>query len=397
MREADHYLETVEGLLPFTDDRFRAEVMQELRDHLDDSIAGAMREGLAGPEAERRAVARLGAADQLARSITRVHQTPERVLQAVTGALWGTVRIGIPATILGAFLVVGVMLPLALLTAEVVPGVMRRWLDIGGANPTMIALMLVLPSYMLGVRLTWIVADRSRRSMSWARRVTAVVGAAIIGLLALFEFRGEQSETSVAVLLSLPLAFALGTVRTAHRPRHAWLIPAAIVAGLGVSVVLYSALFGGVTGSTGQGRVIDDGARLERIGRLAPTYRAGHLNLGSPDSGSVSIEPGEVVTVLGPSAAGYADVRFEVWRAARATGYPSRKVDPEADGPIAVVAASTDSAGATAVLDLRSHHTIGNIVITLTGVRDGERYILARPLETAWGFGGSAWDWLRTS
>ena len=51
---------------------------------------------------------------------------------------------------------------------------------------------------------------------------------------------------------------------------------------------------------------------------------------------------------------------------------------------------------ASAAVDLRAHHSLGRVAIVLTGLQEGQRYVLAWPMYDRWIFAGSVWEWLQS-
>src|SRR6478672_8311209 len=85
------YLERVAARLHL-DPETEAEVLAELRTHLDDSRRNLMLEGLEADDAERRALRMLGDPDALAGSLRRAHRGSRRLLAAVGGGIYGAAQ-----------------------------------------------------------------------------------------------------------------------------------------------------------------------------------------------------------------------------------------------------------------------------------------------------------------
>jgi hypothetical protein len=406
MRDVDRYLAEVASGLPFTDEALVREVIQELEDHVTDSIEARTGEGTPANQAARETLQKLGPPDALARSIAKAHQTPRRLLEAVGGAVWVVVRSGV-ASLFAAWAIV--MLVAVLLLAAVHridPDASSTWYAGGAGNTTLYAAMYGLSAFWVGTRVPLAMADRSRRSLSSAQTVCALTGVTILVPIVVLGVREPQSLSSIVSLLLVPVAFVLGCRRPLFARRG---VPAVVVIA---AVAAVFALVWGVATATPTTTTFeisesawDPAAEAAPAGRtdlLADPGAVPHIELVNRGGGiEHQLEPGEeaVLRVAGVPA-GFVDLQFELWRAAPGEPFLGT-IDPAATAAFTAVSATPAASSPdrrtniTANLDLRGHRSLGAIVIVLIGVRDGDRYVVSHPLGEQWFFRGSIWEWFQ--
>ncbi|HEX6867791.1 MAG TPA: permease prefix domain 1-containing protein, partial [Candidatus Limnocylindrales bacterium] len=189
-----------------------SDVVDELRAHLDDAIAGLEAEGLASALAEREAIARLGDPTTLAVGIRRARQTDRRllvaagygVLAAVRGAFWGY---------LFAFAIVILAVALSAVAIQVLVTVLDMegysWADMSGLLTVPYA---VFATGYAGYLVPPVVARHSDRRVADVRWPIAIVGGLVVGLISCFVIRLDMTAMLALALASTPFAFAGGSL-----------------------------------------------------------------------------------------------------------------------------------------------------------------------------------------
>ena len=401
------FLRHVADRLPF-DPAERIDIIRELAAHLSDSAARLEAEGLTHDVAEQKAIERLGPADRLADALTEARRSPRRLLAAAGAGTYAALG-GALYGYLFALLVVMLVSMTTVALAAAVHLFGGSWGSLLSTTSTTVA-ALAVAAYVAGRRLTSAVAARAGYHIETARRITALVGGAVVLGYALVGWRGVLSWPEVGMLLSLPVWFVVGAWRTTETPfpSRRWrlgvialtfiLVPAALLLGMGQA----GSMSGGPTYAAG----------AERIGLPRPAT----LESAVQASGGLTVNGPVWVTIDDPALlAGWTDLRVEAWRGVthgEKDFGPGWTLDPDAVAPFAVSPASLElgpssfRAGALeeAIADgsVTIHGTIevNNIPnvtlawIAMTGLApDGHRYILQGPdFVTTW-FDGTVADW----
>lgn len=405
--EALDYLATVNARLELPIES-RTEVRAELADHLSDSIAAIQSEGQDAAFATRLAIARLGAADNLARELSKTHQSAQQLLAGAAGGVWSA---GIGA-VQGYIFAVTVFLLAAIVFAIgprpavdfVVEHVIRPNVDPNELGfGTALAGMLTWPAAFVasrrGVRAS---AEISGRPAAGLGHWWALAGLVGLGWLLMFVVTVQQSWLVVAVELVIPIAFAAGALFRADsrlpRVGGRW-----FVAALALLLVVGTAGFM-VTGS-------GSGSSLEGLGAsyTADSIGWNHVAPQWPDdnmhfvvSGGATV-PAEIQVDNAPAVSSFRDLHIEAWRA---RPYPDNPLglflgllDTGYDAPYATVPAVVGSQGVIEDHLNLSHSRTDRWWIFLTGIApDGQRYWLGiRPGFVEVQFSGTIWDWLTAS
>jgi hypothetical protein len=391
IRPSDHelYLARVAAALRMPDTTTR-EITEELADHLVDARAAMVEAGLTMDQADREALARLGNPEDLANGVRRAHQTRRRLATAIGPAVGATIR----GAVVGYFFGIG-LLTLAAILAVVVIGLIGSTLHLsfGGYDTGWYGgpVTLFVAAYA-GHGIPRVFASRSERWVEDVRVPVGVIGALIVGLIALFLVRLPLDAATVSVLLLAPVAFAVGAVTASDRPRRR--LPIAAFCGLVVLATVVSVAAGLVT-ARWNGDHAFDGPSAPPIAAQAwdaPVFaEAQPSGQGVTGFGGVPLELSAAwETDAGRSA--WRDIRAEVWRSG-----PPERPNLLDSAPVMVVAASLDSpqwATATVTFPRATDRTWYRVALTGLGP-DGRRYVLADGGEpTKVEYVGSAWDWL---
>jgi hypothetical protein len=397
MRDRLNYLAAVQARLPFTDQTLIAEVLDELDDHIADSTQALAATGVDPTEAESRALARLGQPETLADEIAKAHQTNARLLAAVGGAIWPATKTAVKTYLVAAALTIGAALPIAVLAQVLGDAGLNDWLSDASRSVTT-AVALVIVAYVVGGRVTDLIAARSRRSLAWSRRYCALGGFVMLAAIVTFWFRGPQSLSSVVVFELVPFAWAFGCHHGTYRPSAPtkFLSVALAAVSIGLLIVLMIPTTSVVVVSaTGPVPVTSSPGPI--IGPAGPEPEGASLAQVQIDFPSSLKAAGTKRYFLSRASVppGFANLRFEAWPASRTDRL---EIDPKATVPFDVrpAEAATDGSGPSvaATIDLRAHRSLGQIAIVLTGVSAGQRYLLSSPALDDYHFEGSVWDWL---
>jgi hypothetical protein len=218
------FLERVAADLPFVEP-VKSDVMAELTDHLEDSIGERIVGGTTLPQAVEQILRRMGPPEELARSITRSHQTPKRLLAAAGAGMYFGAGIAVSAGVRA-----GVFAMLPVFVAFVVG---RALLAEGASDATnTIALgalgaLWVTVCYAIGRGVPSVVARVSHRSMGAAAFGVSIVGG-VLGAWFLWTFyRVDLKAYAIVPLLAAPLALVAGAVTSRNgrwlpRVRSLW-------------------------------------------------------------------------------------------------------------------------------------------------------------------------------
>jgi hypothetical protein len=395
--DRDAYLDLVAARLRLPRDE-TSDVLEELRGHLGESVAGLVGEGLTADQAERESIARLGSPGELADGIRTARQTRRRMLAAAgagalaatSGLVWGwlfatavTVVAGVSATLIISFAL--------------------KWLDLSSSGwqpPDIlsIAFALFVPGYA-AYRMVGAMAERSGRSVASIKRPIALVGGLLLGVVSVFVVRSELDPLKVLSLLASPLGFAGGALLardgTAARLRRLpgrWVVLIVVV----TTVAFTTAAAATMTINPPGEYTVDDG--IARIGPPA-TDVLGDGWLDQQTSTGLAFVSGVTLMPEPPTLlAGWRDLRLEAWPLVdREFG---TIIEPTADRPAATAPMVRDEFGSYAAqLDLGTSKDRRWYGIATTGIApDGTRYLLSGPDGPVGSrpWSGSVWEWLTT-
>jgi hypothetical protein len=414
--EASEYLGALDAALdlPAFD---RVEIRAELADHLTDSIAAIEAEGLGQASAVREALARLGGPRELAGQLTRAHQTRRRLLagaaggvfQTGIGVVWGSL-LGVAAMIVillaGAFLATTLLWRPVELVAGLLPRLGAEPIDLS-AGTAIGALVFCVPAFAAarnGIRTYARLSGRPSRIAGW---IWALAGFAAIAGVLLFVIDLTQSWLAVVAETLVPLSFVAGALVRTDRDLFRTSRGLAL-AGLIVTLLLpvglgFFLLAAGEGGSTPAPVALN--IDLHRWDSVAPAWSAGASSPVLPIGGGslpVSVID-QTYEVRDPAVlASYRDLRFELWKAVPAPGFPADYLefdpDPAATGPFAIVSAAPIGNELSVRIDM-SHQRATRWLLFLTGIGpDGLRYRLEPIPDTiVTSFSGTVWDWLTAS
>jgi hypothetical protein len=433
--EAERYLRLVDRRLPFDDDE-RAEILDELRGHLEDTAAGFRERGLAPDEADRAAVERLGSAEKLADELMRARRDTSRLLAAAGAGAWGLLRGGAWGGLVGVGFLVVVYTIVVFLTNLATYQLGVSWAGFGNSATGAFGEVEIGFALLIAGRVaTPAIAARAARPGRSVRLLTVPIGAAMALAYALVGWSGPLDWLAVVLLVSLPLWWIAGAWQTSPIRLG---YPSRLVKSLGVILVVGIAASLLATGTFPWSRayvppgqpevppghvVVDQG-----FDRIAPQAPAGVSNATLFDTtiatGSVGEPIASVVMTGRTPLANWTDLRVEAWATAKADGY-WLVVDPTATQPLATAPVEWLSGARTLDgIDMTSdaEQSIGTplprslstlsgrvtvrltqpaiVCLAVTGVApDGRRYLVQFPNGGSFvrvSFEGSALDWIET-
>lgn len=206
MPDRESFLRRVDERLPFITEQ-RDAVLEELRGHLDESVAGLIDDGWDPVGAEEEALRRMGDPDELARDIGRAQQTRRRLL-AAAGA--GVVYLGISPFVAVVALLPAAMLLYAVTLALSAAGVAGERALFTSDSTLGLPVVLMLFAWAAGQLVTTAVARNAHRSLAWSRRRVAAVMVPLISVWVVGFLRAPLDPLAVALLLFVPAAAAVG-------------------------------------------------------------------------------------------------------------------------------------------------------------------------------------------
>lgn len=386
----DRYLAELDELLPVPSAR-RAEIIEELRTHLDDAVADAIERGLPTDRAEADAEARLGAPAQLARELVRPEQSTWRLLAAAGAGVRAGVGMWVYGYLFALLLIlVGFVLSAVLvqLTARLFSVNISIAID-GGWNSALTAGAIAVGLYCAGRAATDAVSVASRRLRAQVRPWVVGVGTLTAAAILLLVADLPQNWPSVIALSIAPLAVAVGSYRPNLVPRR-FAVPWPVIVALLLLIPL-GLLASAVGNGAGSATQASPQPNWEVVGQR---WNPGAANqIGSSGWSS----DGRAVTAtweLGTPAAiaGLRDLRIEAWRAD-----PDEigRLDTRWNEPFAVAAAQRDGTTITGTVVTTNEPSVSGWTLFLTGIGpDGLRYIVAGGDGGNSTFTGSVWDWV---
>jgi hypothetical protein len=406
--EALEYLAMVDAGLELPAET-RREVRAELADHLSDSIAALEAEGQDVDFATREAIARLGRAGDLARELSKTHQSTQQLLAGAAGGVWSAGIGAVQGYILAitVFLVAAILFTIGLrpvvdfvLTHVIRPNVDPNELGFGTALAGMLAWPAAFAAGRRGVRAS---AEISGRPAARLGRWWALAGLVGLGWLVMFAVTVQQSWLVVAVEIGIPLTFAAGALFTVdlHLPNVGGRWGVAVA----VAVLVLGSIPGLMVASSQTGSSLDGwdtSYTAESIGwnHVSPQWPGDQLQFVVSDGVTA---PAEIQVGNTPALASFRDLRIEAWRARPYPGNTSGAflglVDTGYNTPFATVPAVVGPLGVIEDHLSLSHSRTDRWWIFLTGIApDGNRYWLGiRPGFVQTQFSGTIWDWLTAS
>jgi DNA-binding PadR family transcriptional regulator len=206
------FVERLAASLPLSEPS-RGDVRNEIRDHLEDSVAHLTRLGRAPEEAVKEAISGLGVPEELAAAIAREERSRERLIRGmgsagVSALFAAAVGIGGGAlTILLAPSLASAITSLASGTGiHVYLPQTSEW------RSQQTAAVFWVAAFLAARRSMPLVAQYSRRSVSAVRPIWALAGA--VPLVAIALLAPANLDLGAAIgLLGIPVAFVLGTWR----------------------------------------------------------------------------------------------------------------------------------------------------------------------------------------
>lgn len=301
---------------------YRTDVRDEIDDHLADSAARFNSPGTEGVDSMDQAIASLGPADELARAIDSAQLTDARLNR---GLSWGS-AVGMLTSLVGLALAWTILIFFTLIAMPAIVGISASF----GVHlyapitPEWHAEEFGLAGWVgafVGARRSMPhLALQSRRSESAVWRIWSVAGAVPLTVAAVL-VPASLDPLSTIVLLGIPVAWVLGTLRPA--PLYGATI-ANRGAALGAAIMLVMLLFPG-------GRVwAYDPAAGPAAG--PPTTRAETARVTW--TGDQTTATWRVTIELGPTA-GWHDARLELWPAVHS--FVGIGPDPSAKSPAIAV------------------------------------------------------------
>lgn len=204
MSRTGEYLDEVADLLPFIEP-LRREVIAELADHLEDSIGERMDKGESFAAAADEILRQMGPPEELARQITRSHQTRKRLLAAAGG---GVVE-GAKTAITGLLLAIIPTLAAGLVPFIIVVAARAQYLwkpvEVAG-----LPVAFAFTAFLIGQALPYRIALIAHRPIAWARPVVAASCAVVLAGLFWFVYRTEMPWWSVVPFASIPFWSLVG-------------------------------------------------------------------------------------------------------------------------------------------------------------------------------------------
>ncbi len=390
----DEYLAALDTLLPFPAGR-RAEILEEIATHLDDSVAAGM--------SESAAQARLGAPRTLAHDLARTAQSTVRLFAGVGAGLRSGVAQWIYGYLLGSLLLlVGsfVLVAIVQLAGQVLgTGWLLQFTD-QGWNSLLTAVAIAVGLYYAGRAVPESLSVRSHRLADEVRPWAAAVVS--VGLVTLLVFVVELplNWASAIGLALAPAAFVLGAYRPGLMPRRVRL-PYAVLIILFVTVPLIGIL-AATSGGGGGAAEAPRGIPFDRgLSIIGPRWPATDDEVAEPviegggwrtnAEGAIAWE----ARLLDPNALdGLTDLRLETWH----TQSEIFAIDPAYDEPFATSPVRRSGAALSGEVVTTSEPGVGFWTLAVTGRdEDGTRYVIVADSGGNSTFTGSVWDWMVAS
>lgn len=329
MPDARSFLQEVDDNLDFVGP-IQDQVLDELFDHIEDSIEHLVTEGWDPRTVESEAVRRMGDPETLARSITRAHQTRRRLLATAGGGVLDASRSTLAGVLLFGLMSFAVLVPIGIIAMST--RAIYGWS--GPATTALLPITWAFAAYHVGRSTPFHIAMRAHRSMPWARRVVATVGLAVAVPFFFLYYRIEQSIWTVPVMASVPVWLWIGVRHSPAGTMRVGFDQPSKLALLASALVLFAMLpasmdaveyRGALAGFTGQ----VDTASLQVAGRMLPADPDARDSLDYSGGSGGTL----VVAHLLASSQAYAEIHAEIWR-----GVPTlTALEPGVHAPLAIV------------------------------------------------------------
>jgi hypothetical protein len=275
----------------------RSDVRNEVRDHLDDSVAYVTRQGRSPEDGVRQAIASLGMPEELAAAIVREEQTRGRLIHGMgsagVSALFGA-AIGIGGGALTILL--SPILASAITSLGAGTGVHAYLPQTSEWRSQQVATVFWVAAFLAARRSMPLVAEYSRRSVTAVRPIWALTGGGLLLAIALLMPANLDLPAAIG-LLGIPVAFVLGTWRY-QRPgddiASKW-----GVAQAAIVILLFLFL---------------PGTRVWYYQTSSPTPDPAPL---ADSAARITISVHDVIEVTGLDAGTWSDARVDLWPASR--------------------------------------------------------------------------------
>jgi hypothetical protein len=398
------------------------EVRAELLDHILDSVASLVAEGMDRETAIREALGRLGPAAELGRQLRAAHQSTRRLLAGAGGGVFAAGGGFFFGYIVGGFMVTAVAVGLAAIGTALgavglhLPGLLQ--------DPTGQAFNRILIGFTGAIaagaatryaaRTTASVSHRTPRSVA---PVWAVAGGIGFAWWALFGLIGYQNWATIAAETCIPVAAVAGAFWRVDRalPKMGRkVLAAALIAFIVVPLGLFAVGGSGSVSVSSVGEAtpyqISD-LHLDTVAPMAPskwlsqstpfeTALDGNVRLvdGYELDAYLRSDPTQAAAVpaLATVLANWRDLRFEAWHALPMDQPGPGGIDTRYSSPFETRPAVLDGETLHARFDFERLRDAATWWVVLTGVGpDGARYRLDEyGMGGSADFSGSAWDWL---
>lgn len=231
MPDRDEFLRRVDSALPFLAEQ-RAPVIEELRGHLDESVAALIDQGWDPVAAHEEALRRMGDPAELAAGIGKARQTRRRLLAAAGagvlnagGSMIGITLLLVPAAILAYALVSLLAMPFGL-----------SMFDVMRSNGVAYAVVILwLTVAVVGLRLPLALARAARRPIRWGRRVACVTLLPVVTFWVVAVVHQPYTIASVVAYLATPVIAFVAIRRSGETRRSSSL--RRIVLGLALIIL----------------------------------------------------------------------------------------------------------------------------------------------------------------
>lgn len=393
----DRYLAELEALLPLPSER-RAEILEEIEAHLEDSVEARVARGEPLEAAEMAAQDRLGRPRDLARDLARPEQSTWRVFAGVGAAFRSGVGHWLYGYLLGSLVILAGAVALAALVQGAGAVLGTRWTlqtTDQGWNTMLTAFAGAVGLYFAGRVLPDRVGRASRRLVTDVR--PWVVGVATLGAAAVTMLVVDvpQNWASVVALVVTPAGVALGAYRPNLLPVRVRLSEVLIFFVL-LAVGLLGVNFAGNGALQGVMEVTEEPPD-RGLGMVGPEWHPVRNDLYGTalqssswgETDGMARWHGELAP--GVSLAGFTDLRLEAWRAIE----DGMRLDPAHPEPFATAAVDRDGDSLSALIDTTGEPGVTSWSLILTAVAsDGVRYVLDASMSGQSTFTGSVWDWV---
>jgi hypothetical protein len=380
------------------------DVLDELGDHLHDSIDGLRGAGLSAEEAEHRAVGGLGDPLRLARSIRHAHQKRRRLLAAVGGGVLGAAD-GLARQVVPIFAVLSGATFAMLLLAEAlraISGIRVSMWNLGYGSELPVAALI---GFGGSRRMSWAIARAARRPLGAAAIVTALAGGTTIAAWTLIGPPVTFTDLTLAADVTALGAWLAGCASVGSVPDLRMTNVRWLVASFLVGTLMLGARVATATPSP-NGAFSPARPDLSRIAAASP-WIGGLANA----SGREGVDIDGIYRVdlwNDPETTTSDDVplnrarnaRLELWPAIYRTSgepFPSDEVgdlDPRAARPLRTAALSRSDDHLVGSLRFDDIRGLRAAWIVTTATIDGRRYVIDSSA-VAPAFRGNVLDWLR--